>query len=139
MVGVVVYGVFVHRWNDGYENVFSDLYRAHLRFKWWLLGSLNDQEVHDLSPSFRSGVRFGEGLPSLNEKEGQAHKAIDPSLAMERPEKKHVIEAQRILQEREERMLRALDIAEGELAKAKAKADVQEQVAVPQSKSWWRS
>lgn len=105
VVGLVGYGIFVHRWNDGYENIFSDLYRSQLRFKYWLFGTLNDQEMSDLNsePIFRRDIRVGAGEGIISDV------ALENGIALERPERRHYIEAERIMQQREEEALRAKD------------------------------
>ncbi|KAH3672697.1 hypothetical protein WICMUC_004103 [Wickerhamomyces mucosus] len=106
---IIVYSLFIHRWNDGYENVFSNFYRAKLRLKYILLGNLSDQETEDLA-----NTKFEKNSKLLNVQPDsfdiKDHENIE--FALERPQRKHMISAQRIMQEREERLMRALDIAQ---------------------------
>lgn len=105
---VIVYGVFFHRWNDGRENVFSDFYRAQLKLKEKLMGGLNEQEYDDLYHPRDSGivvrnVRDAQYIPE------DIRKTSETNYNLNRPGERHVLEAQRIQQEQEEKMLKELD------------------------------
>lgn len=121
MGGIVIYSLFIHRWNDGYENVFSDTYRLKLRLKYLLTGGsgLTEEEKQDLS-SVKSKpekhkVVFNNNStePGINSK-FKVEDVEQNDLVLERPQAKHYIEAQRILAKREEKLLRSLDLAEVE-------------------------
>lgn len=104
---IIVYGMFFYRWNDGYENVTSDFYRARLTWKQKLMGSgsLTDQEYSDLyhpkgSNMVIKNVRDTDYIPE------HMRKTREGDLALNRPAERHVLEAQRIQQQQEEDMLR---------------------------------
>ncbi|CAM9010244.1 unnamed protein product [Wickerhamomyces anomalus] len=117
-LGVGVYAVFFYRWNEGFDNVFSQFYRLRLRAKYILNGELSKQELEDLVPKQRGYSKRPLSFVSESE-EGYVRpepKEIDPKFLMERPDERHLMEAQKILQEREERLMRAIDIAEEQIA-----------------------
>lgn len=102
--GIIVYGMFFHRWNDGYENVTSDFYRARLRVKEKILG-LSDVEYSDLyypkgTNITVKNVRDTDYIPE------NIRKTKEGDYALNRPAERHVLEAQRIQQQQEEEMLR---------------------------------
>jgi hypothetical protein len=112
-VVILFVGIFFYRWNDGYENIFSAPYRLQLRMRERLFGNLTEQQKRDLEGvRYRGITKIGSGNnPTLPNQVTE-----DDSIAMERPQRTHIIEAERIRQEREEAILRAVDIAEAELA-----------------------
>lgn len=119
-LGVGIYAVFIYRWNDGYDHVFSPMYRLRLRIKYVINGELSDQEMDDLIPKRRGYVK----RPAINPAAaGDSYlindekKPADSKYVMEKPNERQLLEAQRIMQEREERYMRALDIAEEQIAK----------------------
>ncbi|EGV61640.1 hypothetical protein PSN45_000320 [Yamadazyma tenuis] len=101
---LVIYGLFFYRWNDGYENVTSDFYRARLRLKETML-RLTDEEYNDLyypkgSNIVVKKVRDTDYIPE------DIRRTKEGSMALNRPAERHVLEAQRIQQQREEAKLR---------------------------------
>ncbi|ANB13176.1 Gastric triacylglycerol lipase [Sugiyamaella lignohabitans] len=113
---VIILGVFFYRWNDGYDNVFSTPYRFQLRMRDKIFGNLTEQQKEDLRGKQRGLVSTGSETPVLMPSGG------DDSIAMQRPQRSHIIEAERIRQEREEAILRAVDIAKAALKEEPAKA-----------------
>lgn len=104
---LVFYFAFFHRWNDGKENVMSDFYRARLAFQEKFFG-LSDEEYEDLYHPKGSGivvknVRDADYIPE------NLRRTREGEYALNRPSQRHVLEAQRIQQEQEEKMLRELD------------------------------
>lgn len=109
---IVIGGVFFYRWNDGYDNIFSGPYRFQLRMRDRIFGNLTERQKEDLKPKQRGMVRTTADSPS------GSSPYVPPqneTIAMERPSRGHMIEAERIRQEREEAILRAVDIAEAQL------------------------
>lgn len=117
--GVGTYAIFFYRWNDGYDHVFSEFYRWRLRAKYVINGELSKQELEDLIPKQRGFSRRPMSVVSPNEEQyiKPVQVPIDPKYLMERPDEKHLMEAQKVLQDREERLMRAIDIAEEQVAK----------------------
>lgn len=106
---IVVYGMFFYRWNDGYENVTSDFYRARLSWKEKIIG-LTDQEYTDLyhpkgSNFVIKNVKDTQYIPE------DIRKTKEGDFALNRPAERHVLEAQRIQQQQEEDMLRNESVA----------------------------
>lgn len=104
---IIFYFTFFYRWNDGRENVMSEFYRYRLLLKEKLVG-LTDQEFDDLyhpksANIVLKNVRDTDYIPEdiRRTKEGE--------FALNRPSERHVLEAQRLQQQREEEMLRELD------------------------------
>jgi hypothetical protein len=108
---IIVGGVFFYRWNDGYDNVFSVPYRFQLRMRQRLFGNLTEQQKEDLRPKQRGMVSTTSDTAVF------VPDSADDTIAMQRPKRSHIIEAERIRQEREEAILRAVDIAQIELEK----------------------
>lgn len=108
---LVVFGVFFYRWNDGYENVFSGPYRWQLKVRQKLLGNLTDQQEEDLVSKHRGMTRRS----ATNDDAAFIEPTREDTHSMQRPQRMHYIEAERIKQEREEAILRAVDIAEEQL------------------------
>lgn len=108
--GTVLYAVFFYRWNDGYDNVFSTPYRFQLRLRDRLLGDLSPRQREDLIPKQR-----GASISREPSHDAAFVKETDPGQFLERPNRVHLIEAERQKQEREEAILRAVKIAEEEL------------------------
>lgn len=107
-VGVLIGTIFFYRWNDGYDNVFSEPYRWQLRMRQRLFGNLSEQQVEDLK-----GKQRGMQKKSIDHANSTKPRDLpEADIALERPERSHVIEAERIRQEREEAILRAVEIAE---------------------------
>ncbi|KAK9471220.1 uncharacterized protein V1510DRAFT_397599 [Dipodascopsis tothii] len=105
---IVSYAVFFYRWNEGYDNVFSDAYRYQLRLKEKYLGPLSSQEVADLRPRPR-----GYAVREVDLPQGPDQTFTESEWAMERPRRSHIMEAERIRQAREEQHLRGLAGAAG--------------------------
>ncbi|KAK9327338.1 hypothetical protein V1520DRAFT_349128 [Lipomyces starkeyi] len=103
---IIVYGTFFYRWNNGYDNIFSGPYRFQLRVKKYLLGRLTEREEMDLHPRARIKLERvidpTHGDPDLP----------DTQWALERPRRIHTLEAERAIQELEERSLRSMDALE---------------------------
>ncbi|SGZ47537.1 CIC11C00000005038 [Sungouiella intermedia] len=104
---IIFYFTFFYRWNDGSENVMSEFYRYRLLIKEKLVG-LSDQEFDDLyhpksANIVLKNVRDADYIP-----EG-IRKTKEGEFALNRPSERHVLEAQRMQQQREEEMLRELD------------------------------
>lgn len=105
---ILVYFSFFYRWNDGRENVMSEFYRMRLRVKEKYFG-LSDLEYEDLhhpkDPNIAiRNVRDTDYIPEdiRRTKEGE--------FALNRPSERHMLEALRLQQEQEERLLRELDM-----------------------------
>lgn len=106
---IVIYAFFFYRWNDGYENVTSDFYRFRLKWQEKIMG-LNDLEYSDLyhpkgSNLIVKNVRDTDYIPE------NIRKTTEGEYALNRPAERHVLEAQRIQQQREEDILREMDKA----------------------------
>lgn len=103
---VLIYSLFFHRWNDGYDHIFSDFYRFQLKVKWFITGSLSKQEYDDLTPKQKGleTAMVNELNLDLSENENK--------FALQRPSREHIVMAEKIAQEREEKYLKAVDIAE---------------------------
>lgn len=147
ILGLIFFGVFFYRWNDGYENIFSIPHRFQLKLRERLFGELHGVAKEDLySPKSRGMSRSGSSeLPSSpahtisesigsfgedgNHLDKEPGKVLDRSdelhlitgsneddgVTLQRPQRMHFIEAERIRQQREEAILRAVDIAEEQL------------------------
>lgn len=115
---LIVGGVFFYRWNDGYDNIFSGPYRFQLRLRDRLFGNLTERQKEDLKPKQRGMVRTTADSSSAVAA-SQYTSPQNENIAMERPNRGHMIEAERIRQEREEAILRAVDIAEAQLKNRK--------------------
>jgi hypothetical protein len=76
--GVIFYSVFFHRWEG--ENVFS----KYFRFRQGLQSILFD--VHEDTTMKRPTMRLGTG---------ELTTSVDESIGLERPMKKHLLEAER--------------------------------------------
>lgn len=112
---VVLLGVFFYRWNDGYDNIFSKPYRIQLAIRDKLFGNLSEQQKEDMESKSRGIVKIhSQETPISVPYQGKYE-----DLALERPMRNHLLEVERLRQEREEAILRAVDIAEAELAKSK--------------------
>lgn len=109
---VVVFGVFFYRWNDGYDHALSGTYRWQLQMRDSLLGNLSERQKEDLEGKQRGFNRIAK---QQDESRVLSPRPEDDNLAMQRPMRNHIIEAERIRQEREEAILRAVDIAERKL------------------------
>lgn len=136
-LGLVFFGVFFYRWNDGYENVFSVPYRFQLQIRESLFNNLSELQKEDLyNPKQRGISRSGSALHvSSDDKDSSSSSSPsssrldkkdeitlvtgnnegDGTTTLQRPQRMHYIEAERIRQEREEAILRAVDIAEEQL------------------------
>lgn len=107
---------FFYRWNDGKDNVFSAAYKLQLRFRDALFGNLSNTQKSDLDG------RQHETTPTANTSSTRVD--LPPEnvhMYMERPKRHHIIESEKIRQERDEAILRAVDIAEAQLSKEKTK------------------
>jgi hypothetical protein len=127
-VSVLGYGVFFMKWDNGYENVFSPFYRARIRLKGFLTGSLTEQEQQDLIVKERGYTKLASQghnpvMPGGNP--GHVTKEV-ADLVYERPQQRHMVAAEKKLLAREEAILRAVDIAEAEMAKKNT-----------EKKGWW--
>lgn len=113
---VLIGSVFFYRWNDGYDNVFSKPYRLQLRLRQKLFGNLSPQQQQDLEGKQRGMIRR---LPAQSQVQTLTTE-LDASTALDRPQRSHVIEAERRLQESQEALLRAVQIAEREMSERNA-------------------
>lgn len=104
---IIVYFTFFYRWNDGQENVTSDFYRTQLTLKerWFGLSDLEYNDLYHPKQSVRTvkNVRDTDYVPE------PMRKTSETEYALNRPSERHMLEANRIQQEQEERMLRDLD------------------------------
>lgn len=105
---VVVYCAFFHRWNDGHENIMSDFYRMRLKWQERILGGLSDRDYEDLyfpkgSNVVLKNVRDSDYIPE------ELRKTKENEYALNRPAERHVLEAERVRQAEEERLLREMD------------------------------
>jgi len=120
--GVIAYSMFFYRWNDGFDHIWSDLYRTRLKIKYFINGELTKQEFEDLNSKQRGYIKsrsMGTDMPELEDSKIRNDKKrtdVDSKYVMETPNPKHLKEAERILQERDEKIMRAIDIAEEQLA-----------------------
>ncbi|WPK27263.1 hypothetical protein PUMCH_004641 [Australozyma saopauloensis] len=104
-VSIIGYFTFFYRWQDGSETVMSEFYRQRLQWQERFFG-LTDQEYQDLyhpkgAQTTLKSVRDVDFVHQDATKENQ--------FVLARPSERHVLEAQRLQQEEEERTLRALD------------------------------
>lgn len=131
---VMVYSIFFHRWNDGYDNVFSDFYRFQLRCKWFFTGTLSKQDYDDLTPKQK-----GLNSAMVNETYDPDFEARETKFALQRPSRQHMIMAEKLAQQREEKYLRAVDMAEKQAAlnKQNGDAELKEWRESETKKSWW--
>ncbi|CAK9436870.1 uncharacterized protein LODBEIA_P13920 [Lodderomyces beijingensis] len=99
----VLYFTFFYRWNEGRDNVFTDLYRSQLWVKERLVG-LTKQEFDDLhhpqaSYAAIKGVKDSMYIPE------DMRRTQEGAYALNRPGERHILEAERIQQEMEEEQL----------------------------------
>lgn len=131
-VAVLGYGVFYMKWDNGYENVFSPFYRARIRLKGFLTGSLSEQEQQDLIIKERGYTKLAsQGHSPVMPGANPGH--VTPEVAdlvYERPQQRHMVAAEKKLLAREEAILRAVDIAEAEMAKKSTGKSTDK-------KGWW--
>lgn len=135
--GLVIFGVFFYRWNDGYENVFSSTYRWQLQIRDSLFGNLTEQQKDDLVSKYRGMSRKS----ASNDEAVFIEPSREDSHSMQRPQRMHYIEAERIKQEREEAILRAVDIAEEQLriqASGASASTTSTSTTAAKSSSRWR-
>ncbi|KAK6455379.1 uncharacterized protein RJT20DRAFT_96956 [Scheffersomyces xylosifermentans] len=132
---IVFYFAFFHRWNDGRENVMSDFYRARLRLKEYV-STLTDQEYDDLyHPKDSSiGVRNVRDTDYIPE---TIRKTTETEYALNRPSERHILEAQRIQQEQEEKLLRELDMHKQFAAELVKNGDYVPEQAPEKRKKWF--
>lgn len=116
---LVVFGIFFYRWNDGYDHVFSEPYRWQLKLRDKYFGNLTEQQKEDLEGRQRG---FSKTAKMQDEGRYSPAKTQEDENTMQRPMRNHIIEAERIRQEREEAILRAVDIAEEQLKKQQSGA-----------------
>ncbi|CEP24741.1 unnamed protein product [Cyberlindnera jadinii] len=79
--GVVVYSMFIHKWEG--DNVFSRFYQWRCRVQAMLFG-INAVKPEDVNPAKQ--MRLGNADVDTN---------IDSSVGLQRPHKKHMLEAER--------------------------------------------
>lgn len=106
---VIFYFTFFYRWNEGRDNVFSDFYRSQLWLKERILGGLSEQEYDDLhfpklGYTVLHSVKDAQYIPD------DLRKTQEGEFVLNRPSERHLLEAERIQQEKEEQMLRELDM-----------------------------
>ncbi|RLV94718.1 hypothetical protein JA1_001535 [Spathaspora sp. JA1] len=106
----LTYAIFFHRWNRGSENVFSNTYRSRLNLKEKVLG-LNEREHDDLYHPKDSGASV-RGVEDSKYLPDSLRKTPENELVLSRPSEKHILEANRIQQQEEEKMLKQLDYHE---------------------------
>lgn len=104
---LIMYLLFFHRWNEGNENVTTPFYRAQLRIKERVVG-LSSGEYDDLyhpkqNPKVIRNVKDTDYVPE------PLRKTVETEYALNRPSERHMLEARRIQQEKEEKMLRDMD------------------------------
>ncbi|CDK28801.1 unnamed protein product [Kuraishia capsulata CBS 1993] len=129
---VGIYGVFFAKWNE-YDNVFAPFRRAQLQFRYFLTGTLTKEEMADLYPRQKK-------LPSRplsneafydQERRGAKSNYDNEEFILDRPALIHEVEAERVKQMEEERLLRAVDLAEQQVSLKQAKLG-------EESKHWWK-
>lgn len=108
MGALTLYLLFFYRWNDGNENVTSSFYRAQLRVREHLFG-LSEIEYDDLYHP-KAGARTVRSVRDTDYVPEPMRRTVETEYALNRPSERHVLEAHRIQQEREEKMLRDLDM-----------------------------
>ncbi|GMM36766.1 hypothetical protein DASC09_040910 [Saccharomycopsis crataegensis] len=105
-----IYIVFFHRWNDGYDSMFSKTYRFQLHMKWLIKGTLTKQEFEDLHPKQRGYAgAVGHGGTQFNKSNEGEH---ETNFALQRPTNDQQVAAEKQMQEREENYWKAIDMAE---------------------------
>lgn len=129
--GVLLGSVFFYRWNDGYENVFSAPYRWQLRMRQRLGFHLSEQQAEDLKGDRQQGM-----VPKVAPVTQPINDAISEDVALERPSRSHVIEAERIRQAREYAILRAVQIAESKVGSDERHHEIKTD-GNSSGKSWW--
>ncbi|CDR46444.1 CYFA0S23e01068g1_1 [Cyberlindnera fabianii] len=98
MGGILIYGVFFHRWNDGQENIFSWAYRLRLQAQYLLTDALSPQQKEDLEfVKLPSSIRLGTG--------DGPETTVNEEFGLERPQRKHILEVERRKQIEEEELL----------------------------------
>ncbi|CAN6648887.1 hypothetical protein TRVA0_023S01266 [Trichomonascus vanleenenianus] len=112
---LIFFGVFFYRWNDGYDHVFSLPYRWQLGIRESLFGNLSEQQKEDLEGKQRGFNKVAKTHSTAPDENRYMAPRPEDEHTMQRPMRNHLIEAERIRQEREEAILRAVDIAEREL------------------------
>ncbi|KAG7878249.1 hypothetical protein KL905_003909 [Ogataea polymorpha] len=132
MVGFTVLGVFFFRWND-YDHVLAPFRRMQLRAKEWIMGELNDQDYRDLYYYDQARTIPQKPLPSIvyekNQENDLVHVQDGNEFVKDRFGVKHVVQAEKVRQNREETLMRALDTAQSELEKRQEAAE---------KKKWWK-
>ena len=104
---IFIYFMFFHRWNEGHETIVSDLYRARLRLKERFF-DLNDIEYQDLHHPKGANIVL-RNVPDAQYIPDHMRKTVEGDYALNRPAARHVLEADRLQQEKEENLLRDLD------------------------------
>ncbi|ODV98371.1 hypothetical protein PACTADRAFT_48149 [Pachysolen tannophilus NRRL Y-2460] len=104
IVGISIYGIMFYRWNDGFDNVFSECYRFQLRVKQYLTGNLTDQQIDDLVNP-RSKPFFERKYSSVSDAPIDVEN-YESEYALQKPTAKQMMEAERIQAERELAALR---------------------------------
>ncbi|ODQ77393.1 hypothetical protein BABINDRAFT_163639 [Babjeviella inositovora NRRL Y-12698] len=110
--GLCFFGLTVSlfsRWNDGgYEHVFSDFYRAGLRFRQQMFGYLSEEQLKDLEAprKISEGSKAARGAKPTNLDNSLA---VESEYVMQRPTTGHFLQAQTTLQAAEEQKMREMD------------------------------
>lgn len=137
----LVYIVFFHRWNDGYDNIFSPFYRFQLKTKWAITGKISKEEYEDLFPKQKGYVSNGYGLLAGSKtKSVEEMEKHESKFALERPTEDQIMRAERQMQEQEEALLKAMDLAEANL-KNQANGNLSLAPSVQndsKKSSWWK-
>ncbi|KAI5954471.1 hypothetical protein KGF54_002246 [Candida jiufengensis] len=105
---IIIYGVFFQRWNNGKENVFSDFYRSQLKFKERIMGGLSEVEHDDLYYPNQISGRYLKNVKDAQYINEDIRKTKENEYVLNRPSERHILEAERIQQENEEKILRGL-------------------------------
>lgn len=102
---IIGYFTFFYRWQDGSETIMSDFYRQRLRLQESIFG-LSEQEYQDLyhPKGAQSSLKSVRDVDFVHQTG-----AAESEFVLTRPSERHVLEAQRMQQDEEERTLRALD------------------------------
>lgn len=100
---ILFYSVFFYRWNDGRENVFTDFRRSQLWVKERLVG-LTKEEFDDLHYP-KDGYNTIKSVKDTQYIPESLRRTREGEYVLNKPSERHVLEAERIQQEREEQEL----------------------------------
>lgn len=138
--GFVIFGLFFYKWND-HNNVFAPFRRAQLRVKEILLGELDKDDYNDLYHYDPNKAIPQRPLPTIMyeknvENNLVGENAINNEFVKDRFGNKHVVIAEQIQQEKDEKMLEEL---EAHLKQRQQELNQMKQVLQDSNKRpWWK-